>query len=139
MAPTFVHGKSCVFNMTSATGGVIVFSSGMDDSELSRVVETADVTNYGSLDHEYIIGLKDKTFTVSGHLSSTHVSKLASMWGHSTGSTIHYSPLTTAAGNPDISGKGFMTEYTISSPVADKVSVSLSFQGSGAWTSTTHA
>lgn len=139
MAPTFVHGRTAVFSLTSATGGTIVFSSGMDDSELARTVETADVTTYGDTDKTYIVGLKDKTVTMSGHLSSTHVNKLHSMWGHSTGTSVNYSPLSTAAGNPHIAGKAFLTDYTIGSPVGDKVGVSLSFQGSASWTSTTHA
>ena len=139
MAPTFVHGRTAVFTMTSATGGVIYFSSGMDDSELSRTVEMANVTTYGDTDVTYLPGLKDKTFTVSGHLSSTHANKLWSMLGHSTGTTIHYHPLTTASGTPDISGKAFVNDQTIGSPVGDKVSVSLTMQGSGTWTSTTNA
>lgn len=139
MAPTFQHGRKAVCTLTSATGGTIVISSGMDDSELQRQVETAEVTTFGDDDKNYIVGLKDKTFSLSGHLSSTHVTKLDAMVGHSTGTTLGYSPLSTSNGNPYHSGSAIMTDYTIGASVGDKVNVSLDFQGTGAWTSTTHA
>jgi predicted secreted protein len=138
LAPTFKHGKDAVTTLTSATGGTINFSSGMDDSELARSVETAEVTTYSNDDKTYLPGLKDKTFSLSGHMSSTHAEKLDAMWGHSTGTTVNYSPMSTSTGNRLYTGKAIMTDYTIGSPVGDKVSVSLDFQGSGAWTSTKH-
>ena len=139
MAPSFIHGKGTVFSVTTATGGTIVLSSGGSDSELSRTVELADVTNYGSADMEYIPGLKDGVFTFSGHFSSTHAPKLSAALGHSTGTNVDYSPLSTAAGFPHIQFLGFLQELTIGSPVADKVSVSGKIQKSGVLTSTTHA
>lgn len=138
MAPIFRHGRTAVFSLTSATGGAVVFSSGMDDSELARQVDTAEVTTFGDTDKSYLPGLRDKTFSMSGHMSSTHAEKLDAMWGHSTGTTCSYSPTSTSTGNRLYTGSGILTSYSVSAPVGDKVSVSVEVQGSGTWTSTKH-
>lgn len=138
MAPNFKHGRLAAVFMTSATGGTVNFSSGLDDSELARQVETAKTTTFGKADHTYIPGLIDKSFKVSGHMASTHAKKLDAMVAWSTGTTITYAPMSTVAGNRKYVGSAIMTDYTMKAGVADKVSVSLDFQGSGAWTSTNY-
>jgi hypothetical protein len=139
MAPIFKHGRTAVLSLTTSTAGTIVFSSGLDDSELKFAVDTAETTVFGNTDKTYIVGLKDKTFSVSGHLSSTHAPKLFAMVGWSTGTSVNYHPLSTANGFPHIKGSALVTDYTIGAAVGDKVNAGLDLQGSGVWTSTTNA
>lgn len=136
MAPTFRHGKGTYFAITSSTGGTINLSSGLDDSNLPRKVATAKVTVYGNNDENYIPGLRDATITASGHWSSTHEKKLTLLLGWSTLPSFTYGPETTAAGRRKFTGKCIVTDMEAKSPVSDKASISLTFQCSGAITST---
>jgi Phage tail tube protein len=139
MAPTFKAARSAFFSVTSATGGVINLSSGLDDSNLNRTVGTADVTAYSDIDKAFIPTLREGTISVSGHANSTHSEKLDAMLGHSTGTSFVWGPAgssSTANTNRKYTGKAIVTGLNYTAPIADKVSVSMDLQVTGAITST---
>lgn len=135
--PTFRHGKGSYFSLTSATGGTINFSSGLDEVTLSRSVKTADVTHFGQSDMNYIPGLRDAKITCKGHWASTYESKLVGLLGWSTLPTWTLGPETTADHSRKETGVCILTDYVIGAPVGDKVSMSFNLQCSGTITATT--
>lgn len=138
MPPTFRHGKNAYFDFTSSTGGTVNASSGLDDSGLERMVETAEVTTYGKGDKVYLSGLRDATVNVSGHFASTHARKIDPLLGWSSGTNWTYGPHgnSTGVSYRKYTGNAHITNYKIGSPIGDKVSFSLDLQVSGAITST---
>jgi hypothetical protein len=100
MAPTFRHGKNAVlfFSTSGSTASAIRFSSGFDDSSLSRTVDTAEITAYGDEDKRFLAGLREAEFSFSGNFSSTHEKKVVAMLGNSTGCYVIYSPESTNSG-----------------------------------------
>lgn len=138
MAPTFRHGKNAYFSVSSSTGGTINASSGLDDSNLERMVETAEVTTYGKGDKVYLAGLRDATCGVSGHFSSTHAKKLDAMLAWSTGTTWVWGPHGNSTGVTyrKYTGNAIITKLSYGAPLDDKVSFSMDLQVSGPITST---
>lgn len=137
MAPSFRSGKSAYFTLSSATGGVINYSSGLDDASLERVANALNVTTFGDSDNNYIAGLRDATLSLSGHFASTYEEKLSAALGHSTTLSWVYGPESTSNTRRKLSGGGILTGFTIGAPVDDKVSMSFTVQCSGTITSTT--
>ena len=136
MALTFRHGKDAFFSITSATGGTVTCSSGLDDSSLKRTVDTAEVTTYVDDDKVYLAGHRDATISVSGVFNSTHEAKFTSLLGHSTRPTWIYGPHGNTTGYRKYSAKCIVTGLDISSPSKDAVKIAMTLQGSGAITST---
>ena len=99
-----------------------------------------DTTNpvYGINWGEFkIAGLRDASITISGVWSSTHEEKFAGALGHSTTLSWVYGPESTTNGRRKLSGSAILTNFTVGSPVDDKVTMSMSLAGSGAITATT--
>lgn len=138
MAPTFKHGKSAFFSMTSSTGGTFNCSSGVDDSSLERAVATAEVTTYGDGDRVYLAGLRDATIPVSGMFASTYADKLDSLLASSTGTSWVWAPFGTSAGSQKYTGAAIVTKLNYKAPVDDKVSAEWDLQCSGPITSTNY-
>lgn len=137
MAPSFRSAKNSFFSITSATGGTVNLSSGLDDASLERVVNALDVTTFGDSDKNYIAGLRDATLSLSGHFASTYELFLSAMLGASTNPNWIYGPESTANNRRKVSGAAVLTNYTVGGSVDDKVSMSLTVQCSGAITAST--
>lgn len=136
MAPTFRHGKSGFISITSATGGVINYSSGMNSVSFSRSADTADVTHFGQNDKNFIPGLRGATLSVAGMFSSTHAKKLDALLGTTAGGIFVFGPESTATGRRKFTGNSVMTSLKYDDPVGDKVACSADFLITGAVTST---
>ena len=137
MAPSFRSGKNGYFSITSATGGTVNLSSGLDDASMERVANALDVTTFGDGDKVYIAGLRDATLSLSGHFASTYEEKLSALLGHSTTPQWVYGPESTSNTRRKFSGGAIVTGVTINGSADDKVSMSVSLQASGAITATT--
>ena len=138
MPPTFRSGKNAYLTITSATGGVINYSSGVDSASLERSVNAPDVTTFGDSDHNRLPGgLRDFTLSFSGHFASTYEEKLSAALGHTTTLSWVFGPESTSNTRRKLSGSGVLTGFTIGAEVDDKVSMSGTLAGSGSVTSTT--
>lgn len=136
MAIQYRHGKSAFFSVSDASGSTFALSSAMDDLGLDRSLDTAQVTNFGDNDHNYLAGLRGATFNFSGHFNSTQATRLDGMLGHSTAATCVYGPGGNTTGYHAYEFSANLTGLSVGSPVGDKVSMSGTFQISGAVTST---
>lgn len=138
MAVSPVPGTTASLLLTSATGGSIDMSSGLDDITFTRTVGTADVTNFGDGDINRIPTLKDMSLSGSGQWSSTHHEKLVALLGHSTGTSVSWSPASTASGNPLEKGSAHLTNLETGAAVDGRVELSFDLEGNGSVTSTSH-
>lgn len=136
MAVSPVAGTTASLQMTSATGGNIDMSSGLDDATWTRTVGTADVTNFGDADVNRIPLLKDMSGSFSGQWSSTHHEKLMALLAHSTGTTVIWGPASTASGKPKETGSAHVTNVEVGATVDGRVELSFDLEGNGAITST---
>lgn len=137
MAPTFRAGKNAYFSITSATGGTVNLSSGLNDASLERIAKALDVTTFGDNDEVYIAGLRGGTISLSGLFASTYEEKLSAAVGHSTTLSWVYGPESSANTRRRLSGGCVITKFGIGAPVADAVNMSIDLQLSGAVTSST--
>ena len=137
MAPSFRSAKSGYLTVSSATGGVINYSSGVDNVSLSRSVADLVVTTFGDNDVVRIAGLRDASISVSGHFASTYEEKLSAALGHSTTLSWVYGPESTSNTRRKLSGAAVLTGFTIGGSVDGKVDMSFDLACSGAITATT--
>ena len=136
MAIEHRHGKSAFFSCSDASGSTFTLSSGLDDLGFDRSLDTAEVTTFGENDRTYLVGLRGATMSFSGHFNSTQANRLDAMLGHSTSATCGYGPGGNTSGYHKYEFSANLTQLAIGSPVGDKVSMSGSFQITGAVTST---
>lgn len=137
MAPSFRSAKSGFLSITSATGGTVNMSSGLDNVQLSRSVQDLVVTTFGDSDVVRIAGLRDGAITASGHFASTYEEKLSALLGHSTTTSWIYGPESTANTRRKLSGSAIVTDFTVGGAVDGKVDMSFTLALSGAVTATT--
>lgn len=137
MAPTFRSAKSGYLTVTSATGGTVNLSSGLDNVQISRSVQDLVVTTFGDSDVVRLPGLRDGSITFSGHFASTYEEKLSAMLGASTLTSWVYGPESTSNTRRKLSGSAVLTDFTIGGSVDGKVDMSGTLALSGAITSTT--
>ena len=109
--PSFRGARTGFLSVTSATGGTVNLSSGLDNVQLSRSVADLVVTTFGDNDVVRLAGLRDGSITFSGHFASTYEEKL--------------------------SGSAILTDFTIGGSVDGKVDMSGTLALSGAVTSST--
>lgn len=137
MAPAFRSAKNAFFSITSATGGTIALTSGLDDASLNRVAAALKITTFGRGDEVYIAGLRDATFKIAGIFASTYEAKLTPLLGSSAGGNWVYGPESTVTGRRKFSGASVVTGLDIAAAVADSIKVSMTIQCSGAITPAT--
>lgn len=129
--PTFKHGKGAKI----AVGGNTL-TDYLNEASNTSSVEPADTTTFGNDAHTYIVGLKDGTVSLSGLFDGTSGAideAITDALG--TDDSGHFMVLPSGDGDGPGSrawfGKGEVTSYETSSPVADVVSVSIELQADG--------
>lgn len=135
----FVHGKNSIFKIDNAGGGALTdISSYVDSVEgLPGEREFADTTSLGDGGHKNIPGLVNGQFTVGGSWDATLDGIMGVLEVATATATFEYGPAGSTAGNVKYTGECWVTNYTVSSPVADKVSWTASIQVDGIVTRTT--
>lgn len=141
--PTFVHGKNAVIKIGDATNVLYDLSPIVDQADNPRSLGTSEVTHFGSTAKEFIVGLSDSNLSIQGKFDATIDGKIsgaidALIAGTITSLSFEYSPAGTATGTPKYTGNFIITNYTVSSPVANAVTIKLDGQVTGARTRTTN-
>lgn len=136
----FVHGKSSVFKIDNAGGGSLTdISTYVDSVEgLPGERELADATTLGQSGHKSVPGLVNGSFTVSGPWDATLDGYMGVLQVATATATFEYGPAGGTAGLVRYTGECWVTSYTVSSPVGDKVTWSASIQVDGAITRNTY-
>jgi hypothetical protein len=122
---SFVHGKDSYFAIDNVGGSVTDISAYTDSVDgLPGEQEFADVTALGDEGHKNIPGLENASFSISGHWDAAVDAILGPR--RTATATFNFGPAGNTAGLVKYSGECWITNYTVSSPVADKVSWSAS-------------
>lgn len=142
--PTFVHGKNSVLKIGDAAGALYDLSPITDQADNPRTLGTAEVTHFGSVAKEFIVGLSDSNLSIQGKFDAAIDLKIslaidALIAGTRVSLPYEYSPAGTASGTPKYSGDFIITSYTVSSPVGNAVTIKLDGQCTGLRTRGTNA
>jgi hypothetical protein len=141
--PTFVHGKNAVIKISDSAGALYDLSPITDSAENPRSLGNAEVTHFGSVAKEFIVGLSDSTLSISGKFDAAIDLKInaamdALIAGTNAAMLYEYHPAGTATGTPKYAGSFIPTNYTVSAPVDGAVTIKLEGQCTGARTRTTN-
>jgi|TARA_R110000824_G_scaffold316220_1_gene503431 hypothetical protein len=133
--PTFAHGKSTHFSLDDTGGTSRDLSNVLNSVDFPEIVETAETTAFGATSKSYIVGLRDATISISGLFDAT-------VDGYIIGTepatrTFIFGPAGNTGGFVKYTGECILTNYSVSSPVADVVTFSLDLQCTGGVTRTT--
>jgi len=123
----FVHGKSVDVLVNGYD-----LSAYFNDASITYNSETAETTAFGNESKTYIVGLDDGTVSLSGMFDANTTDGLdtvvtGTLSDNVITTSVFYA--TPAAGGRVSMADGLLTNYEISSPVADVTSASLDIQG----------
>lgn len=132
----FVHGKNTVIKIGDGTNVLYDLSPVIDQGDNPRSLGTSEVTHFGSTAKEFIVGLTDSNISVQGKFDAAIDLKInaaidALIAGTLSSISFEYHPAGTATGTPKFSGNFIITNYTVSSPVANAVTIKLDGQVTG--------
>lgn len=136
------HGRKAVFQLDNAAGTLTDISAHVDNVDFPRPVETGETTAFGDDDKTYITGLRDATFSLSGHYDPATGAvdeHLSGILGQDATVTFEYGPGGNVTGDVKYTGEAILTSYEVTSPVGDKVSFTAELQTTGGITRTTFA
>ncbi len=127
----FQHGSNAYLSIDATD-----ISSYTDQQSLDRVVELAETTAFGDDDKTYIAGLRGHTISISGNWDPTLDSTLD---GADDGAVVAFvvGPEGNTSGDVQYNGNCFITDYSWTAGVSDKVTWSANFTVSGAVTRAT--
>jgi hypothetical protein len=126
--PTFVHGKG-----TSVLVDEFDLSAYFNSSDVARSQDTAEVTAFGATSKSYLVGLADGTISLSGMWAADTDGtdeELSAILGAATTPIVTVKYDAGTIGNRATLAKAHETNYSISSPVADVVTVTADFNAS---------
>lgn len=132
----FKHGKAAEVWL-----GTNNLSGYLDQADKSTDVDTAETTVFGNSWKQYLAGLIGTTLSISGSYDGTATTGPAALMetciANGTAWTWKFFPGGSASGQRSHSFSAFVTNYSESSPVADKVTWSAEVLATGTVTSTT--
>ena len=136
----FVHGKDSAFFLDSTVPTLTNISAYVDSVDgLPGEVELADTTAFGDEGHRNIPGLENASGSVSGTYDPALDVLVGAPSTWKTGTrTIEYGPAGNGSGAVKYTAEVWITNFTVSSGVADKVTWSLSYTVDGVVTRTTY-
>jgi hypothetical protein len=119
--------------LDNAAGTLTDISAYVDSvGGIANTTDMLDTTTFGSTSKSFIGGLRNgDTISVSGKWDATLNTQITALLGATSTSTFEYSPAGTAGGTPKVSGECLVSNYEVSSAVADLVTFSVSLQITG--------
>lgn len=131
-----VHGKSTYVALDNAAGTPVVMSGDNSQAGLSRSVDTAESTGFGSVAKSYVAGLEDATASFSGFFTAAQDAVLSALVaafaaGTIASSTLTYGPEGNATGKVKYDQEVIVTGYEVTGSVSDLVTANVSMQRTG--------
>jgi len=126
--PTFIHGKG-----TAVMLDEFDLSAYFNAADVAHSTETAETTAFGQSAKSYIVGLRDGTLSMSGMWAADtdgSDEELSAILGATTTPIVTVQYDSGTIGNRATLAKAHSTSYSISSPVADVVTVTADFNAS---------
>ena len=125
----FVHGKDADLEIQDSGSTYRLFSNYISGANLSREVDTAEVTNLASGAKEYIAGLADGTISVEGFFDSVVDGYITGIIGTTKGA--YYYPEGKSTGKARKACSVIVTSYETDAAVDGAVAISLELQVTG--------
>ena len=119
----FQHGKNATLKL-----GTSAITEYLDSTSMPQTVDLAEVTTYGDDYKQYITGLRDGTFSVSGPYSDELEAIVGPMFLGTSAIAIEYGPAGTTSGRAKWSGSARINQLDIQAPVGDKGMISIGLQ-----------
>lgn len=139
----FVHGKDSYCALDDSGGTERNLSTFVDSVTDAMGRALSDVTAFGDEGVKNIPGLQNSTFSITGHWDPTTTTGpnavLSGLLTATATSTIQFGPAGNTSGFVKVSAEVWVTNYTITSAVADKVSFQADLQVDGVVTFDTFA
>lgn len=107
-------------------------SSYINETGLTRELDTADVSALGDTFHKFITGLADSSFELSGHYDPTIEGYINGLLAVGTGTQFKYFPAGSASGKTYYDGTAVCTSFNITTGVDDAASFTSAFKVSAA-------
>lgn len=126
--PTFVHGKG-----TAVLVNQYDLSAYFNSVDVAQTIDTAETTAFGGSAKSYIPGLADATLSISGLFATDATGSdaiLATALGAATTPLVTVAYESGAIGKRAVVAKAHETNYAVSTPVGDVVSVTADFNAS---------
>ena len=146
--PSFKHGKTAYVAIGTLGAGTTALSLGnvCSSAALTRPVDTAETSAFGSGSKTFVTGLPGGNFNIQGMLDPTVDGNISALVGIDIAVALEYGPggNTGASGQPKFSCIGnllanafaaaglILTNYQITAPVSGMVSFTADWQISGA-------
>lgn len=129
----FVAARTSVFKLDNAAGTLTDISAYVDSvGGIANTTDMLETTTFGSTSKSYIGGLRNgDTISISGKWDATLNTQIVALLGATSTSTFEYHPAGTTVGTPKVSGECLVSNYEVSSAVADLVTFSVSLQITG--------
>lgn len=115
-------------------------SSYLTDVSMDQSVDVAETSTFGTLDKTYLDGMRDATISIAGRWDDTASTGpdvvLQGLRGDGANAFI-YGPSGSTGGMVKYTGNAILTAYAPTTPIADVVAFTATFQVTGAITRTT--
>lgn len=139
----FVHGKDSFTSLDDSGGTERTLSSFVDNVTGTMGRALSEVSAFGDEGVKNIPGLQNSTFSITGHWDPTVTTGphavLSGLLTATATATINFGPGGNGSGAVKLSAEVWITNYAITSAVADKVSYSADVQVDGTVTFGTFA
>jgi hypothetical protein len=131
-----VHGKSTFVSIASAGGTPTDMSADFNKAGLSRSVDTADSTGFGSVAKSFVAGMEDATASWDGFFTAAQDAVLAGIVAAHAAGTLDstamiYGPAGSATGKVKYTQNVIVTGYEVTGGVGDLVSATVKLQRTG--------
>jgi len=125
--PNFSHGSLATMEIDVANGtSYTAVTAYYNDVSLKEAIDTAETTVLGNTAKNYIPGLEDATFSLSGLFDPTLNGIITSC--KRTVVAFRYRPSGAATGKVEFTGHCIMTSYKVDTSVSDAASQEAEFQ-----------
>ncbi|SRR5260221_5090609 len=116
-------------------GGTVTVTGDQTEFTVERSAQQLDVTAGSEADRSYILGLKDKKFTLKLYDTAAAGSALAAALKEGVAGTLTWGPQGSGSGLPKFAVAANVDSHKADFKFDDKVMLDIGFQGTGAWVS----
>lgn len=129
----FTHGSKATFHLDDSGGTLRELSTYLTSAGLQRLADMAETSTLGTVDKQYIPGMRDGTIPLEGNFDPTVDGYLAGVLGIEAELDWEYYPAGGPVGatKPKYSGKARLASYDITTDTGDKATISAEVQLTG--------
>lgn len=130
----FTHGKDAIVKLDNAAGTLTDISTYVDSITFNPVADIAETSTFGTTSKQYVLGLRDCTFTLDGPYDPVIVAIINSALGSATSKSLEFFPQGVTGGLDKWTAECFATSISFSNDMGGAARYSASFQVTGAVT-----